>query len=526
MYQLLYRLRPKRIKLRLPKSSLIGYFLTLSKADKPISCCGKTFIFLNQVVTFPENIDWNYGGNGRLWTYNLAYFDFLNQPELTQSEGLYLIRDFITQTDRIQDGLEPYPTSLRILNWIQFISEHKLHDEVINRHLFAQINGLSKRLEYHLAGNHLLENGFALLIGALFFRHEHWYRKAANLIRSELAIQILADGAHYERSPMYHQLLLDRLLNVLMALQQDNWHNNEQLVHFLRHTARRMLSWLNAVTFRNGDLPLLNDATVGIAPTTAALKSKAERVLLTLSEEANTSNANKLSDSGYRLFRSSSTASFNYELFVDAGPIGPNHQPGHAHADTFSFVLHVDNQPVIVDSGTSTYEPGLRRAWERSTAAHNTVEVAGVDSSEVWASFRVGRRARVTVLDDTDTVLTARHDGYRRFGIIHERTWAPGKTLIRLFDRLICLPNQATCDIRGTARFYFHSCQSIELTGQKATAGPVQLSFNSESPVDLSITQCNVANGFNQLQSAYCLSVAFTDRLETTLSRTECVYST
>ena len=46
------------------------------------------------------------------------------------------------------------------------------------------------------------------------------------------------------------------------------------------------------------------------------------------------------------------------------------------------------------DSGTSTYERDSERLRQRGTAAHNTVQLGGVDSSEVWSGFRVGRRAR------------------------------------------------------------------------------------------------------------------------------------
>ena len=82
-------------------------------------------------------------------------------------EGLKLIHDFIRQSTSIRDGLEAYPTSLRIINWVQFLSRHQIRDDSINRHLFAQVRLLTQRLEYHLAGNHLLENGFALLTGCL-----------------------------------------------------------------------------------------------------------------------------------------------------------------------------------------------------------------------------------------------------------------------------------------------------------------------------------------------------------------------
>ncbi len=81
-----------------------------------------------------------------------------------------------------------------------------------------------------------------------------------------------------------------------------------------------------------------------------------------------------------------------WTLLAKCGDIGPSYQPGHAHADTFTFELWKDGRKVIGDTGCSTYVPGSVRSYERSTAAHNTVVIDGENTSEVWAAHRVGRR--------------------------------------------------------------------------------------------------------------------------------------
>src|SRR5919202_2239257 len=159
-YQVINRLR-SRPKLRLPKTSPVSHFLPVPKADKPVSWSNGTFTFLNQSVNFlysnedadatTNEVDWNYAAYGKLWTYNLNYFDFLNQPDLPIQQGLWLIQSFIKQTHRLNDGLEPYPTSLRVVNWMQFLSRNQIQDESINCHLVAQVDLVSRRLEYHLA---------------------------------------------------------------------------------------------------------------------------------------------------------------------------------------------------------------------------------------------------------------------------------------------------------------------------------------------------------------------------------------
>ncbi|MVM29256.1 heparinase [Spirosoma sp. HMF4905] len=506
VYQLLHRLR-RQPRLSLPKTTPQGYFTTVPAADKSISWQHGVFTFLDQSVQFTSEIDWNYDDYGKLWTYNLNYFDFLNQPDMKVEVGLEFIHNFITQTDSLQDGLEPYPTSLRIMNWVQFLSRHQIQNEAINQHLFAQITLLNHRLEYHLAGNHLLENGFALLTGGIYFHQEHWFYKATRLIRQELTKQILADAGHDERSPMYHQILLDRLLDILLILQRQTWHNDTHFIRFLTDKATQMLGWLNSITFNNGDVPMVNDAAWGIAPTTTQLREKAKIILPEL-----TQIQVPLTASGYRLFRQNL-----YELFVDVGPVGPDHQPGHAHADTFSFVLNVDNLPLIVDNSICTYQSGARRSWERSTSAHNTVTIRETNSSEVWANFRVGRRARVKVLADTQTGLTALHDGYRQLGVIHERTWLVEPSRLVITDQLLQMHTKTSSMKSGVARFYFHPTVSVQLVDDFVRADSVIMSFHSETKPRFCVISYAMAEGFNRLCPGQCLEVAFTTSLETTL---------
>lgn len=519
VYQALARLRgPAR--LRLPNVAPVGHFLSVQNADKPASLTNGVFTFLNQSVSMTA-VDWNYPNYGKLWTYHLNYFDFLNQrfdgsAGVKVQTGLGVIRDFISQTNVLRDGLEPYPTSLRIINWVQFLSRNQIQDDLINCHLYAQTDLLRRRLEYHIAGNHLLENGFALLTAALYFRHDAWFERAAELVRAELSTQILTDGGHDERSPVYHQLLLDRLLDVLLAVKHNTWHNDPTLTDFLREKATRMLRWLGAITFRNGDVPMLNDAAPGIAPTTAQLRAKAVRVGLEVGSDEPVPWSVRRQTTGYRKFTFP-----RYELVVDVGAIGPDHQPGHAHADTLSFVLSVNNQPLIVDSGTSTYQIGPRRRWERSTAAHNTVDLMGINSSEVWAGFRVGRRARTTVLTDTPTMLTARHDGYRQLGSTHERTWSVGATCIRITDRLMGTKGETTQNQTGVARLHFHPDVWVSVTETGIEAGVVRITFASASAPELHLVTYEMADGFNQLRTAPGVEITFTNYLETVLILTE-----
>lgn len=82
--------------------------------------------------------------------------------------------------------------------------------------------------------------------------------------------------------------------------------------------------------------------------------------------------------------------------------------------------MFLDDQRIVVDSGTSGYQTE-RRGEERGTVAHNTLQIDGRDSSEVWGAHRVGRRARVSGCEELPDGFTAVQDGYRP--ILHRRSW-------------------------------------------------------------------------------------------------------
>ena len=382
----------------------------------------KVFTFLNLEYKF-DRIDWNFPNFGKLWTYNLNYFDFLNQENISKEVGLGLIEDYIYNQAILRDGLEPYPISLRIINWIKFISKHQIQDEKIDIVLFKQLTLLNRTLEYHLLGNHLLENAFALLFGSYYFRDERIYKRAKNLLETELNEQILQDGAHFELSPMYHQIILTKVLDCIHLVQGNDW-RNDSLKSVLESKASEMGSWLGRVTYSNGDTPKVSDSAFAITFSSEQIFNYAKNLKL------KTQNL-KLSDSGYRKWEL-----YNMELFMDIGKIGPDYIPGHAHADTFNFELYYKGSPIIVDTGISTYEKNSKRHLERSTESHNTIRIDETDSSEVWGGFRVARRAKIIDLKESENTVEATHDGYKRLGAYHSRSFNKSNGLFIIEDRI------------------------------------------------------------------------------------------
>jgi len=460
-----------------------------------------SFSFLNLEKKFNDNIDWNFNEYGKLWTYNLTYFEYLNQAEIAPEIGVQLIRDFIQKTDSIKDGLEPFPISLRIINWIKFLTKNNIKDSEIDQHLYIQAEILVDKLEYHLLGNHLLENGFALLFAAYYFSDENFYEKAATIFWSELKEQILADGAHFELSPMYHCLMLYRMLDSTNLMQQNQhiqFKNHMELEIAILTSTSLMIGWLKKMTLQNGQIPRLNDTSEGIAPSSQQLLDYAQRLQLTPPEIS-------LTKSGYRKYEST-----DYECIVDTGHIGPDYLAAHAHADTFNFVVHTNGQPFIIDTGISTYENDENRHRERSTSAHNTIQIGEVEQSEVWSSFRVARRAKVFNLNETKNTIKASHNGYTRIGATHTREFVFSEKEIFIKDII-----STKKPIQKRAFIHFHPNIKVVLKDNmvETNLGKIQI-VGSEN---IKLASYLYAKGFNDRVEAQKIIVTFAKELETNI---------
>ena len=343
---------------------------------------------------------WNDPRFEKLWLYNLHYFDYLvNGKVKAEGEGEQWKIDLVLRWIRENpkgwgNGWEPYPISLRVVNWIKWLKnecrddshkEHREHkgnigerideDKRIEGSLREQLEWLYPRLEYHLLANHLLANAKALVFAGKFLGNEKWYKKGMAIYRKELPEQTCADGVNFERSPMYHSIILEDLLDCFELTRET----------IFREYASKMLGALEFLCGPDGRISKFNDSTEGIAKSPDYLFAFAQRLGIEQTRF-------KLDYPAVDLSGFIRQEAGPWTLLAKCGEIGPSYQPGHAHADTFTFELWKDGRKVIGDTGCSTYVPGLVRSYERSTAAHNTVVIDGQNSSEVWAAHRVGRR--------------------------------------------------------------------------------------------------------------------------------------
>jgi uncharacterized heparinase superfamily protein len=398
----------------------------VGSVEGPASLLGPELAsLLNETREIGSPAAWDAPAVPKLWRYHLHYFDDLVARDAAVRwpwhEAL-LHRWIVENPPGCGTGWEPYPSSRRIVNWIMWAQAGGPLSATARHSLAVQTRFLQKRLEWHLLGNHLWSNAKALVFAGSFFsgaEADAWREQGAAILERQLREQVLADGGHFELSPMYHALALEDVLDLVNAARAWPGRLPAPLLEQLAALAPRMLHWLDSLCHPDGAIALFNDSALDIAPTHASLAAYASR--LGLDPGAPARAFEHLAASGYvRAERGP------FVLLYDVGDIGPDYLPGHAHADSLSFELSVHGRRWVVDSGCSTYAVGPERLRQRGTAAHNTVVVDGRDSSEVWSSFRVARRARVrdvAALDDVaHAVIEAAHDGYvSRSGPLHQR---------------------------------------------------------------------------------------------------------
>lgn len=479
----------------------------------------QTFRFLNRQHTLGTSCGWA-SGEAALWHYQLNYFGDLLAEDAEKRTAWH--QALITQwIDENPPGSKvswaPYPTSLRIVNWIKwFLLGHRGPENFLSS-LEQQARWLNRNLEWHLLGNHLLANAKALIFAGTFFQgaaSQRWLAKGIKIMSQQLREQTLSDGGHFELSPMYHAIIVEDLQDLLQLQRCFPGCLGASLTNQIDELLPQMLQWLAVMSHPDGEISYFNDAVVGGAPRLELLlrhceprRGEAIHERLTVAREhvshgllrcfapRNDLTIDHLKASGYIALHNN-----HLKAILDVGQIGPDYLPGHAHADTLSFELSLGRERIFVNSGTSIYQPGSERLQERATAAHNTVEVNKQNSSEIWGSFRVARRAYPEDLHiekmPGQIKVRCSHNGYDHLarGLRHQRQWALTAENLLIRD-VVFVPRDnhcppSPCDGAFPAVAYYHlhpDVRIIQLDSQSfalTTAGEhtVQLTVLQGKP--------------------------------------------
>jgi uncharacterized heparinase superfamily protein len=441
---------------------MLGYLPTLDR-----------FTFLGEGRALGDPPDWIQLGASRLWRFHLHYFEWAwglaagNDVDFARRTFRRLWRSWsYSATFPRDDPWSPYVASLRAWSlcgvYDRLVAGSDIEIPVVDE-LARHAAYLRTHLELDVGGNHLLKNLKALVGLGVFLGQPDLIQQARRHLVRQLEIQILADGGHFERSPSYHCQVLGDLIDVKNLLAEAGVPS----VAGLEPVITKMRDWLGAMISPDGDVPLFNDAVpVGVDRLAALEPSPAPPGPLIV-----------LAASGYVVVRWSRLS----QVVLDVGDPCPDELPAHAHADCLSFELWIDGARVIRDAGTSTYETGSRRSFERSTAAHNTVEIDGQDQTEVWSNFRAARRARghleVAIEHDVAVEVVASHDGYRRLpgSPVHRRRWSIAEGRVDIEDTVLGAGRHrlisrvyVDCDVATRCEL---SARGGELTSDTSTVG-------------------------------------------------------
>ena len=313
-----------------------------------------------------------------LWIFNQFYFEYINDQNVPISVSKKTLIGFYSESSHPL-AYHPYPSSLRVIAVIRFITASQWYPDRVITGLWRDLAGIANNIEKDLEGNHLLSNLIALCLGYSFFSgpvsnsRQHQYDQ---LLNKTIKKQIGEDGIHCERSFLYQITILEQLSHLILL--------SPHRYSRLRPTALLMFDTLYQYLVED-QIPQFNDTTSDIKLRLDELRSLGEL----LGVESKPQQYLHISNAtNFAIVRKS-----NYTLTIDGGGLYEP-QPGHIHAGALSFELFCNNEKIITDSGCSTYLAGEARSYQRSTSAHNTVEIADRDQFEVWGSFRVARRGK------------------------------------------------------------------------------------------------------------------------------------
>jgi uncharacterized heparinase superfamily protein len=459
-------------------------------------------------------LNWQQAGEPLLWRFHLHYWDWAwGLAAASDRAGarelfarLWLSWQASCPFGR-GDAWLPYPAALRAWSWCglyrDLVEGTDLEREFL-RAVVTHAGFLRVHLESDLGGNHLIKDLKALAGLGIFLGDEGMLRRALRLLTSQLTVQVLDDGGHYERAPAYHCQVLADLIDMADLLSA----SGRGPAPTLTMAIARMRRWLGGVMTPDGSVPLLNDGYPVPGALVAALRPRPAPTVPLLT----------LADTG--LIRA---VAGDWHLLADVGAPCPDELPGHAHADTLSCVVHVGDTPLLVDTGTSTYAAGPVRNYERSTAAHNTIEIDDTDSTEVWGAFRAGRRARVygpvARAGASEVTATAAHDGYRhlRGRPCHRRRWSLTSGGLQIDD-------EVTGDGRHKVIVRWHLAPGslVRLEQDRAsvttTAGNFEVAVTATTKFWLSVDSVPIATGFLRTAAAPVLTCRLDTILPTRLS--------
>jgi len=430
----------------------------------------------------------------RLWYLKLAGFEpvrwgVLGYDEPTESgefaatietwlEGCPRRESIASRIGYLRGFWTPYAVSLRIVTLCRYAGWiGGLPDRLVT-FLYKNLLFLDDNVEWDVGGNHLFENGTALVVGGAAFPGygDRFVVRGLDVLESAAETQFLDDGYHYERSPMYHLAVTTRLLTSLSVLRE----TDRDVPRWLRRVAARACAYLTYLCPPDGRIPLLNDSVFDEAERLDTVWEYACSVGIDADCDIDVSDVSGRSDLYW-------LSGDGLRMLFDAGDSGPAEQLAHTHNDPATVLVWRGGERVIVDTGTFNYQPGERRQTARSIRAHNTIQVGDAEPVAFGGRFHMAGAIDTTTahVDSGEvTGVTVTYRAGRTGRYTHRRSCYEGSEWLLVWDEVDIEGQIETEAPAYTNRLHAHPDVSIE--------GGSPVRFVHESGPELAVQPFNV----------------------------------
>jgi uncharacterized heparinase superfamily protein len=285
-------------------------------------------------------------------------------------------------------------------------------DDVFRQRLMARLVSDARSLSAALPAEELDARGLTALKGLIAAavalpEHAGFLTRALRFLPQEITRQVLPDGCHVERSPAAQLAALQDLTEIRALLQAAQAAPPTALAGAID----RMAPALRVMRHGDGGLALFNgskeesSSLIDIALTQAGRGGR---------------GPSSLKDGGFQRLQAGRSV-----VLVDCGVPPPAGIDRLTHAGTLSMEMSVGRERLIVNCGAFPAGSGQWRDAMRATAAHSTLVIADMNSSELKPDG-LGRRPLVVEAQRQEANgahwLEASHDGWKKlFGAVHRR---------------------------------------------------------------------------------------------------------
>ncbi len=369
----------------------------------------------------------------------------------------------------------PLELGIRLINWVWALelvrTSPELTPERIERivaTIYLHIREITRKYSrFSSANNHLIGEAAGVYIASTYCRGlknaRRWREEAKSILEAEILRQTFPDGGTREQALGYQTFVLQFFLLSALAGRNDGdsfsaeyWRRMEKMFEFLA-TFDDAREWsplfgdsddgyvldlgtplghpqaclsIGAVLFERTDLAAHADAFPEAAYWLLGEPAEACFEKLKAAKSSRPARSLALEHTGYYVLRCGrGCGTGSIRAVFDCGELGYESIAAHGHADALSLTVHLDGWDLMVDSGTFDYFTYPEwRTYFRSTRAHNTVEIDGLDQSEMLGAFLWGRKARSRCLHWEPKAdggcVTGEHDGYHVLDdpVTHRRT--------------------------------------------------------------------------------------------------------